>query len=288
MSLYRARPKDGLCFMTGASSGIGRAAALVLARKGWTVVSVARSADKLQSLADEAEALSGRIIPEPCDVTDEEAMAALMRRVVAEHGPIALAVFVAGNYWPVVGSDPSLENMKKTYQVNVFGVLHGLVPAILHMRERRKGQIAIVGSVSAYGGLPMASAYGASKAALNNMAAALKFDLDKLNIRTQIINPGFVDTPLTEQNDFKMPFLMEVDEAAEAMVDGLENGGFEVTFPKSLATILKFINLFPYGVYFPAMRRMMGWKDRRAPAPKHFFDRPDRDERPGENETADS
>ncbi|WP_253381012.1 SDR family NAD(P)-dependent oxidoreductase [Notoacmeibacter sp. MSK16QG-6] len=273
--------------MTGASSGIGRAAALVLARKGWTVVSVARSADKLQSLADEAEGLAGRIIPQTCDVTDENAVNDLMRRVVSEYGPIALAVFVAGNYWPVVGSDPSLENMKKTYEVNVFGVLHGLVPAILHMRDRNKGQIAIVGSVSAYGGLPMASAYGASKAALNNMAAALKFDLDKLNIRVQIVNPGFIDTPLTEQNNFKMPFLMKVEEAAEAMVDGLENGSFEVTFPKSLATILKVVNFFPYGVYFPVMRRIMGWKDRKLPAPKHFFARQDRDEGPGKTEAVE-
>ena len=288
MTLYRAKPADGVCIMTGASSGIGRAATLRLAKMGWTVIGIARSEDKLASLASEAAGTSGRIISEPCDVTDEDAMSALMQRVVAEHGPIALAVFVAGNYWPVIGSDPSLENMKKTYKVNVFGVLNGLVPIILHMREQGKGQVAIVGSVSAYGGLPMASAYGASKAALNNMAAALKFDLDKLNIRAQIINPGFVDTPLTEQNDFAMPFLMEVDDAADAMVHGLENGGFEVTFPRSLAFILKFINLFPYAVYFPVMRRAMGWKDRKIPAPKHFFARPDRDERPGEEGRSDA
>ncbi|RLQ88034.1 SDR family NAD(P)-dependent oxidoreductase [Notoacmeibacter ruber] len=280
MSLYRAKPADGVCFLTGASSGIGRATALILARKGWTVLGVARSEDKLKSLADEAEALPGKIIPAPCDVTDEDALQALMERSVAEHGAIALAVFVAGNYWPVIGTDPSLENLKKTYKINVFGTLNGLVPAILHMRERGRGHVAIVGSVSAYGGLPMASAYGASKAALNNMAAALKFDLDKINIRTQIINPGFVDTPLTEQNNFQMPFLMEVDDAAEALVDGLEHGGFEVTFPKSLAYILKFINLFPYGVYFPVMRRAMGWKDRKVREPKHFFARPDREKRP--------
>ncbi len=276
MSLYRARPQDGVCVLTGASSGIGRAAALILARKGWTVIGIARSEDKLASLADEAEALPGRIVAAPCDVTDEDAMQALLERVVAEHGPIALAVFVAGNYWPVQGDDPDLQNMKKTYGINVFGTLNGLVPTILHMRDVGRGQIAVVGSVSAYGGLPLASAYGASKAALNNMVAALKFDLDKLDIRIQMINPGFVDTPLTEGNNFSMPFLMKVDDAAEAMVDGLENGGYEVVFPRSLATILKVVNLFPYAIYFPLMRRAMGWKDRKLGQPKHFFSRTDR------------
>ena len=127
------------------------------------------------------------------------------------------------------------------------------------MEAHGRGQVAITGSVSGYGGLPMASAYGASKAALINMAAALKFDFDPMNISIQIINPGFIETPLTEKNNFPMPALMQVDDASKRIVQGLKTGGFELTFPRRLSWTLKAINMLPYALYFPLMAKIMGW-----------------------------
>jgi NAD(P)-dependent dehydrogenase (short-subunit alcohol dehydrogenase family) len=262
MSIYRASPGDGVAWITGASSGIGRQLALDLAAGGYVVAATARSDEKLAALAGNAGSSKGRVIAFPADVTDEAAMAQTVAAIEAELGPIALGVFNAGNYFPTRGERLEAGNFIKTYEINVFGVLFGLIPLIERMKSRGKGHVAIVGSVSAYGGLPMASAYGASKAALNNMAESLKFDFDKMNIRIQMINPGFIDTPLTEKNTFSMPALMTVDNASRRIVEGLRSGGFEVTFPRRFTWFLKLVNLLPHPAYFSVMNRLMGWRKR--------------------------
>lgn len=262
MSLYRADPADGVAWVTGASAGIGRSLALTLARRGYVVAATARREELLSKLAQEARGLPGRIVPFPCDVTDAGAMAATVAAVESELGAIVLAVFNAGNFFPVRGERLDTDSIVRTYQINVFGVAFGLVPVVERMKARGRGQIALVGSVSGYGGLPLASAYGASKAALNNMAAALKFDFDKMGIRIQIINPGFVDTPLTKKNTFPMPALVPVDDAARRIAEGLRAGGFEITFPRRLSWALKLANLLPHALYFPIMKRAMGWNRR--------------------------
>ncbi|RST87819.1 SDR family NAD(P)-dependent oxidoreductase [Aquibium carbonis] len=262
MTLYRAKPSDGIAWITGASTGIGRALALELVRRGYVVAATARGEDKLVSLANEASALYGRIVPFPGDVTDQAGMAAIAQAIERELGPVVLAVFNAGNYFPTKGEKLTVENFVKTYEINLFGIVNGLVPVVDAMKARGFGQVAVVGSVSGYGGLPLASAYGASKSAVNNMAEALKFDFDKMNIRIQVVNPGFVDTPLTEKNDFPMPGLMKVEDATRRFADGLERGGFEVCFPRRLAWTLKLVNLLPHALYFPIMKRAMGWNKR--------------------------
>jgi short-subunit dehydrogenase len=125
------------------------------------------------------------------------------------------------------------------------------------MRTRRAGHIAVVSSLTAYRGLPYASAYGASKAALTNMCEALKPELDEHGITITVIHPGFVKTPLTDRNEFPMPFLIEADEAARRIVDGLERGNFEITFPRRLAFLLKLARCLPYGLYFALTRLMV-------------------------------
>lgn len=240
---------DGVAWITGASTGIGRAVALKLAAAGWTVVATARGADKLDALA--AEAPEGRIRPMAGDVTDADAMAAIVRRIEAEVGPVALALLNAGTYVRTGARDLTVESVAATMTVNWNGTINALVPALAPMRKRRKGQIAIVASVAGYGGLPGAAPYSASKAALIKFAEGLKFDLDRFGIVIQVINPGFVETPLTDRNDFPMPFLMKVDEAAERIVKGLAGGRFEITFPKRFSFMLKFLNNLPYALYFP-------------------------------------
>src|SRR5690606_34055133 len=146
--------------------------------------------------AAEAEGFPGRILPYPCDVTDEDGMERAVAAIEKEAGPIVLAILNAGVYLPTRGERMEATNLVRTFQVNLFGVIHGLVPVVDRMRARGHGHIAITGSVTAYFGLPSAAAYGATKAALNNMAEGLRFDFEKMNIRIQIVNPGFVETPL--------------------------------------------------------------------------------------------
>lgn len=262
MTLYRADPSDGVAWVTGGSKGIGRALVLELARRGYAVAASARGADDLAALSAEAVGLAGRVVPFPCDVTDRDAMAATVQAIETEVGPIALAVFNAGSYFPTRGERLDVENFVKTYDVNLFGVVNGVVPAARRMQERGRGHIAIVGSVSGYFGWPSTAAYGATKAALNNMAESLKFDFDKLNIRIQVINPGFVDTPLTEKNAFPMPALMPAGKAAERIARGLKSGGFEITFPRRFTWPLKFIRLFPQPLIHAFINRATGWKKR--------------------------
>lgn len=263
MDLYRISAGDGVAWITGASAGIGRELALQMARNGYTVVASARSTDKLDSLANETADMAGTIHAAPCDVTDRDAMADVIEKIEAEHGPIRLAVFNAGNYWPTAGEALDIDAFRKTYEINMFGVLNGLVPVVERMKAHGKGQVALVASVSGYTGLPAASAYGASKAAINNMAESLKFDFDKINIRIQVVNPGFIDTPLTEKNDFEMPFLMPVDKAVDRMISGFERGGFEITFPRRFTWMLKVLRMLPHSVYFPLMKRNTGWNKRK-------------------------
>ena len=147
--------------------------------------------------------LPGRIVPyllRRDATTDGDGRARRADR--GENGPIVLAIFNAGNYFPTRGERLEVLNFTRTFEVNLFGVINGLVPVADRMRERGRGHIVVVASVTSYFGWPTTAAYGASKAALNNMAEALKYDFDKLNIRIQVMNPGFVDTPLTGRNNF--------------------------------------------------------------------------------------
>ncbi|MEM8541732.1 MAG: SDR family NAD(P)-dependent oxidoreductase [Pseudomonadota bacterium] len=262
MDLYRISAGDGVVWITGASAGIGRQLALKMVAEGYHVIGSARSADKLAELAAETTGLQGKFHAMPCDVTDREGMAAVVGDIESEYGPIRLAVFNAGNYWPTAGEAMDIDAYRNNYEVNLFGVLNGLVPVVERMKGHGKGQVALVASVSGYTGLPAASAYGACKAAVNNMAESLKFDFDKLNIRIQVVNPGFIDTPLTDKHDFEMPFLMPVDKAVDRMVRGFERGGFEITFPRRFTYILKVLRWLPHSVYFWLMKRATGWSNR--------------------------
>jgi NADP-dependent 3-hydroxy acid dehydrogenase YdfG len=257
LALYTAKPEDGAVWITGASEGIGKAVARSLAGKGFKVYASARSADKLKALA---ESVSGRgeIVPLPLDVTDREACDKAVRKILDEAGSLSVTILNAGTYVPQRANNLKFEDFDKTLDVNVGGVLNGLLPSIDAMKQAGRGQIAIVASVAGYGGLPKNGAYGLSKAGLINLAETLKFDLDGMNIKMQVITPGFIDTPLTEKNDFSMPFLMDVDEAAKRVVRGLEGQRFEITFPRRFTYLIKLINHFAYPLYFLAVRKITG------------------------------
>ncbi|MEM6439464.1 MAG: SDR family NAD(P)-dependent oxidoreductase [Pseudomonadota bacterium] len=246
------RPADGAAWVTGASGGIGRALTLALVDRGWTVHATARSAEKLEALAAERP---GKIIPRPADVLDREAMARIVDQIAAD-GPLALVVLNAGIYIPMRAREFDAEKAARTFDVNLTGVANGLDPALKHMIGRQAGHVAVTASVAGYRGLPAASAYSATKAGLIAMCEALALDLMDEGVRISVVNPGFVETEATSVNDFEMPFLMQTEEAARRIVEGLEKPGFEIAFPRRFAWFLRLIGLLPNQWYFRVWRRM--------------------------------
>lgn len=245
---YRARPEDGIVWITGASSGIGRAVALEMVRRGFRVAVSARRSEELVALAGEAP--EGRIIPAPCDVTNADAVLQTVEHIEREHGPVTLAFLNAGTYKPVRIEPFVLKDWLTMFDVNIDGVLTGLNAVLPRFLARGKGQLAINASVAGYGPLPRAAVYGATKAALIHMAGSLQFDCTPKNITVQVVCPGFVETPLTAKNDHPMPFLIPVDGAARRICDGFAEGGFEIAFPRRMKWLLKAINLLPWPAYF--------------------------------------
>jgi NAD(P)-dependent dehydrogenase (short-subunit alcohol dehydrogenase family) len=244
----RTRP---VAWITGASSGIGKAVAQRLAANGYDVAVSARSEDKLEAIA----AATPNIIAVPLDITDADAIEDAIETIERRLGPIDLAMFCAATWKVLDVEELDAEAIQRGMSVNFNGTVGTLVPIAKRMMARRKGRIAIVASVAGYRGLPRSSAYGPTKAALINLAECLQPDLARHNVDVTIINPGFVDTPMTADNDFPMPFLMKVDEAASSIVAGLSRGKYEIAFPWQLVGILKFFQMLPNTWFLWLMRR---------------------------------
>jgi short-subunit dehydrogenase len=247
----------GIVWITGASTGIGAALAQALARAGHTVAITARSADKLAALAQQAYG-QGRIVAYPADVLDGDAVKAAAQKIVADLGGIDTAILSAGTYTPDKPGVFDAAGIEAQFALNVGGTVKTLDAILPHMRKAGHGHIAIVASVAGYRGLPMAAGYGATKAALINMAESLKLDFARQNIRLQVICPGFVKTPLTDKNDFPMPFIMPAEKAAGLIARGLASHRFEIAFPWQLVWSLKLMRVLPYGLYFPLIARTTG------------------------------
>lgn len=243
-----------IAWITGSSSGIGRALALRLVDDGWTIAVSARSADTLETLAKERP---GKIHAFPLDVTDKAGVLATFADIEAKLGVIELAVFAAGTYTRDYAKGFSSEVLEGMYKLNVFGTAHCLEAVMPAMMARRKGRIAVVASVSGYVGLPGAASYGSTKAALNALCESLYPELDKNGVHLQIVNPGFVDTPLTEKNDFPMPFLVTSEEAANTIADGLKSDRFEIIFPWKMALSVKLLHALPHRLRFALTKKML-------------------------------
>jgi NAD(P)-dependent dehydrogenase (short-subunit alcohol dehydrogenase family) len=243
-----------VCWLVGASSGIGRATAARLHALGARVIVSARSAAPLAAFAAAhpgAEAL-------PVDATDRAALQAAAQQLIAAHGRIDLVLYCAGTYQPVRATQFDLDAMLRHQQVNYVGALHLLDAVLPRLLEQGEGHLSLVGSVAGYRGLPQALAYGPTKAALINLAEILYLDLRPRGIGVSVVNPGFVETPLTAQNRFHMPALITPEEAAEEIVRGWRRGRFEIHFPKRFTLWLKALRLLTYRPYFAAVRRSTG------------------------------
>lgn len=230
-------------WITGASTGIGREIALMLASAGVSVAASARSADKLAALGASVRAY-------PLDVTDADAVAETARQIERELGPIDLAIFGAGTYAPVDVTAIRPADFARMMSTNYQGVVNGLAALSPRMIARGQGHISWIASVAGYNGLPKAAAYGPTKAALINLGESLYPEMKRLGVKISVINPGFVSTPMTAQNDFPMPFLMKPEDAARRTIAGLQSGRFEIAFPTRFAMILKLARLLPYPLFF--------------------------------------
>jgi len=245
----------GVAWVTGASAGIGRALAQLLAEEGWTVAVSARRRERLEALATEAE---GDIRVYPLDVTDAAACMQVAEGIEADCGPIDLVVFNAGDYRPMSVDAFDVALFRKLADVNYLGVVNCLGAVLPGMRERERGEILVMASVAGYRGLPLAAPYGATKAALIGMAESLRAELAGSGVNIRVVNPGFVRTELTAQNTFRMPALIEVEDAARAIVAAVGGTSFEITFPKRFTYVLKLLRILPYALYFPLIRKMTG------------------------------
>lgn len=240
-----------LHWVVGASSGIGAMLAERLARRGHPVVASARRAQALDELAARQPGITALSV----DVTDGRAMQAALADIETRLGPVHTAVLNAGDYAPMNSAALDVALMRRIYEVNYFGVVNALDALLPRMLERGHGRIAINASVAGYRGLPMAGAYGPTKAALINLAEVLRVELEPRGLTVQVINPGFVRTPLTAQNRFHMPGLIDADEASRRIVEGLATRRFEITFPRRFTWVMKALRCVPYALYFPLVRR---------------------------------
>jgi NAD(P)-dependent dehydrogenase (short-subunit alcohol dehydrogenase family) len=239
-------------WLIGASSGIGEATARLLMQRGAHVALTSRNELALARLAD------GKAHVVAADVTDRASLQAAFDAVCATLGGIDLALINAGTHQPVRAWALDAEAAEKLVQVNLVGAINASALLAPYFVESGSGRIAITASVAGYGGLPSGLVYGATKAALINFAETLYLDLAPKGVAVHLINPGFVKTPLTDKNDFKMPALIEADEAAREILAGIARGEFEIHFPKRFTRVLKWLNLLPYRAYFPLVHRITG------------------------------
>ena len=243
-----------VAWLVGASSGIGRATAARLHERGATVVVSARDADALAAFTREHPGSSAIAL----DATDRAAMRAAAERIAAKHGALDLAFYCAGYYRAMRATAFDLDVALRHNAVNYVGALHFLDAVLPALVARGSGHLSVVASVAGYRGLPNALAYGPTKAALINLTQTLWLDLAPLGIGVSIVNPGFVETGLTSDNEFRMPALISAETAAEEIVAGWRRGAFEIHFPKRFTRSLKALGFLGDALYFKAIRRATG------------------------------
>lgn len=227
----------GRWWIIGASEGLGRELARKLDAEGAELILSARSEDRLKELAGtlrKAQAV-------PLDVLNAEQVESAAK----EAGEIDGLIYCAGAYKPMKATEWDRETGVMIAQTNFIGAMQVLGAAMPGMVDRDRGRIMLIGSLSGFRGLPGAIGYGASKAGLMHLAENLRIDLRETAIKVQLANPGFIDTRLTRQNDFKMPQLMQPEDAAEHVMKALRSRRFSTSFPRPFAW------LFQLGRYIP-------------------------------------
>jgi NAD(P)-dependent dehydrogenase (short-subunit alcohol dehydrogenase family) len=238
-------------WIVGASSGIGQATASALHRQGARVVVSARKIQLLDAFVAQHPGSQALVL----DATDAQAVNTAARQLLAQ-GSLDCVVYCAGHYQAMRAEALDLADMVRHCEVNYIGALYLLNAVLPALLAHGAGHISLVGSVAGYRGLPNSLAYGPTKAALINLAETLYLDLHDRGIGVSIINPGFVQTPLTAGNAFAMPALLTPQQAATAILRGWARGAFEIHFPRRFTVWLKILRILPHRVFFPLVRRV--------------------------------
>jgi NAD(P)-dependent dehydrogenase (short-subunit alcohol dehydrogenase family) len=247
-------------WLVGASTGIGAATAAALQARGAQVLISARKQQALDAfVAQHPPTSPGTRLAQawPLDVTDSAAVARTAHAILAQ-GPLDLVLYCAGHYREMRATAFDLADLQQHLAVNYSGALHVLDAVLPALLAQGHGHLSLVSSVAGFRGLPKSLAYGPTKAALTNLAETLYLDLQPLGLGVSVIHPGFVQTPLTAQNDFTMPALITPEQAAQAMLAGWASGAFDIHYPKRFTRWMKLLRLLPYRAYFPAVCRMTG------------------------------
>jgi len=248
---------DKKVWIVGASSGIGAAFAADLLALGATVTLSARRLPELEAVANQRS--NAHLVS--FDVTDTQAWPQALQQVLEAMGGLDLVVLGAACYDPVQSCDFEQNDIAlavRSFDLNVVSVYRALSAVIPYFVGQGAGGVAMIGSISSYTGLPRAMIYGATKAALNNLAETLYFELAPKGVSVYLISPGFVKTPMTAKNDFEMPSLMQPAEAARAMRLGFESGKFEIRFPRVFGGLLRLISRLPYRLRFLILHKVTG------------------------------
>ncbi|UJW85911.1 SDR family NAD(P)-dependent oxidoreductase [Devosia sp. SL43] len=246
--------QQGIAWIIGGGSGIGAAVAQLLAERGWTVAISGRRADKLDAVAKAHSAIR----PYTLDVTDAAAIGETVKAIAGDLGRIDLFIFGAAAWQPMDVGDYAFEKFAKIVDTNYLGVIRIANPVLAQMDKQGGGHFAVIASVAGYFGLPRSAAYSSTKAGLINLLETMRTELAPRNIKVRMIAPGFVKSELTDKNDFPMPFLMETDDAAKRIVDGLTRSDrFEIAFPKRMVWLMKTVRWLPYPVFFWLTGKML-------------------------------
>ena len=245
---------DKVIWITGASSGIGKALAIKFAKKGWKVAISARR----ENLLNEIAKTYNDIFPYPLDVTDSKKCELVFNSIKERFKNVDISVFSTGIHDPKSEKSLDLNKVRQIMEVNFFGTINSVNAVYKYYKERKSGQISIVSSVAGYRGLPAGGAYCASKSALTSFTESLNFDMKRNNVRVSLISPGFIKTPMTDQNDFPMPMIKTPEFAAEEIYNGLvKKNAFEIHFPKSFTFIMKILQILPNWAYFKLVEKGM-------------------------------
>lgn len=241
-------------WIVGASSGIGAALADQLVARGHRVAISARDPVRLD---ERAARDPDRVFALAADVTRLETLRDAFEHLRTRWGVPDSIILNAGDYEPMEldAFDPAL--FERLMQVNFLGAINGIEVVREAFVERGEGEIVLTASVAGYRGLPYAAPYGASKAAMINLAESLRPELQRAGVAIRVINPGFVRTRLTDKNDFAMPGRIEPERAAELIARGLDRDGFEILAPRGFGWVMKLLRMLPYPLYFAVTRRML-------------------------------
>ena len=241
--------KEKVVLITGASSGIGRALASELGKRGARLGLTARRGEELLRLSEEVERAGGAALALPADVRDPEAMKGVDAKVRERWGRIDVLVANAGMSSTTAGTRLNASEAGDVITINVLGVVNSVAAVLPGMLERGAGHLVAISSLASYRGMPKSGAYSASKAAVSTLFESLRVDLRRSGIDVTTIHPGFIRTPMTEGRKKKLPFLLEPDDAARRIIRAVERRARTYAFPWQLASLVRVVKHIPGAVY---------------------------------------